>query len=360
MQKGCGKKMRRSRKIFLGLLIAAGLCLGSVYLSEAEENRIRQEVSAQAISQNTIIPGGMPVGLYMETEGVLVLGTDKVASVDGEEKEPAANIVKSGDYIIGVDDKEIKNKRELLDCVKDLTGEEVILHLTRNGEKIDVKMKPICSAPKEYKLGIWVRDNTQGLGTITFLTGDGKFGALGHGIHDSDTNGLFHISKGTLYGTSIRKIKKGEHGEPGWIEGVIVYNKYNRLGTIEKNTEEGIYGTLSNADELFKNLTSMPAAAKEEVRTGPAVIRCMVENEIQEYEIAVTEVNLNSREVNKGFMIQITDEKLLSVTGGIIQGMSGSPILQNGKIVGAVTHVLVNDPTRGYGIFIENMLEAAE
>ena len=136
MQKGCGKKMRRSRKIFLGLLIAAGLCLGSVYLSEAEENRIRQEVSAQAISQNTIIPGGMPVGLYMETEGVLVLGTDKVASTDGEEKEPAANIVKSGDYITGVDDREIKNKRELLDCVKDMTGEEVILHLTRNGERI--------------------------------------------------------------------------------------------------------------------------------------------------------------------------------------------------------------------------------
>lgn len=322
-----------------------------------ENERMRQEVSAQAVSQNMVIPGGMPVGLYMEADGVLVLGTEEIVSSNGTAREPAENIVKAGDYITGLDEKEIKNKRELVACVEKLTGEEVILHLMREGEPLDVKIKPVCCSPKEYKLGIWVRDNTQGLGTITYLTGDGHFGALGHGIHDSDTNGLFHISKGTLYGTSIRNIKKGEDGAPGWIEGVIVYNKYNRLGTIEKNTEEGIYGTLADPEKLAENIAPVPVAKKEEIKTGPAVIRCMVDGEIREYDIKITKIDPNSREVNKGLMIEVTDEELLAVTGGIIQGMSGSPILQNGKLVGAVTHVLVNDSTKGYGIFIEKMLE---
>ena len=197
----------------------------------------------------------------------------------------------------------------------------------------------------------------QGLGTITFLTGNSEFGALGHGIHDTDTNVLLSIADGTLYKTSIHSVQKGENGIPGSMEGIIVYNGYNKLGRIEKNTDEGIYGKVDKIDELFSEQIPIQTATKEEVEVGNATIRCFVDNEIKEYSILVTDIDYSGREANKGLVIQVTDPELLEKTGGIIQGMSGSPILQNGKLIGAVTHVFVQDSTKGYGIFIENMLE---
>ena len=202
-----------------------------------------------------------------------------------------------------------------------------------------------------------MRYNVQGLGTVTFLTEQNEFGALGHGIHDTDTNGLMEISGGKLYRTTIQNVVKGSSGNPGTMEGMIVYNRYNLLGTIEKNTDAGIYGRLDKTEELFGKKELVETAAKEEIVTGPAKMRCFLEDEVREFDIEVMKVDQETAEINKGMMIRVTDEELLEKTGGIIQGMSGSPILQNGKLIGAVTHVFVMDSTKGYGIFAETMLE---
>jgi stage IV sporulation protein B len=205
-----------------------------------------------------------------------------------------------------------------------------------------------------------VRDNVQGLGTVTFLTEQSRFGALGHGIHDTDTSVLMSIADGTVYRTSIQDIIRGAEGSPGSMEGIIVYNNYNVLGTIDKNTEAGIYGTIDRIDELFEEQIPIETAGKDEIVTGPATVRCFIDNELKEYEIRVTDIDMSGTEINKGLVIQVTDPELLEKTGGIIQGMSGSPIIQNGKLIGAVTHVFVQDSTMGYGIFIENMLDQVE
>lgn len=316
-----------------------------------------EEVSASDIGENVVLAGGMPAGIYMETNGVLVLDTQSIEGVDGVEKNPARNLVKAGDYIIGLNEETVNDKKELIALLKHLESEEVILTLRRDAEVLDVKLDAVDCGAEDYKLGIWVRDNVQGLGTITFLTGNSDFGALGHGIHDTDTGMLMEIADGRIYKTSIRSIVKGENGLPGSMEGMIIYNEYNQLGTVTKNTEAGIYGHLEEISEVFKEQVPVEVAKKEEIEVGNAVIRCFLDGEIQEYSIEVTDVDFHSKEINKGIVLQVTDSRLLEKTGGIIQGMSGSPILQNGKLIGAVTHVFVNDPSRGYGIFAETMLE---
>lgn len=349
---------KRWQNRLLVLFSAVFLSSAAGYFGWIAADAVEQtEVSTEAISEDTVLVGGMPVGIYMETDGVMVLDTDHIKGIDGVDYEPAGHLVKCGDYITGFNGKKIDNKKELMESLKELDEDEVVLQLRRDDETIDVKVKPVECEPDEYKLGIWVRDNVQGLGTVTFLTGNSEFGALGHGIHDTDTNVLLSIADGTLYKTSIHSIKKGENGIPGSMEGIIVYNGYNKLGTIEKNTDEGIYGKVDKIDELFTDQIPVQTAAKEEVEVGDATIRCFVDNEVKEYNIKVTDIDYSGREANKGLVIQVTDPALLEKTGGIIQGMSGSPILQNGKLIGAVTHVFVQDSTKGYGIFIENMLE---
>lgn len=357
-RKGCGCMKKRWQNQIVVLLSSVLLAFGAGYLGwSAADAADQTEVSTETISEDTVLLGGMPVGIYMETDGVMVLDTDHIKGSDGVEYEPAGHLVKSGDYITGFNGKEIDSKKELMEALKHLDGKEVVLSLRRNEEKIDVRLRPVECGPDDYKLGIWVRDNVQGLGTITFLTGNSEFGALGHGIHDTDTNVLLSIADGTLYKTSIHSVKKGENGIPGSMEGIIVYNGYNKLGSIDKNTDEGIYGRVDKIDELFTEQIPIQTASKEEVEVGDATIRCFVDNEIKEYSIKVTDIDYSGREANKGLVIQVTDPELLEKTGGIIQGMSGSPILQNGKLIGAVTHVFVQDSTKGYGIFIENMLE---
>ena len=338
------------------LLMICSLISGSIgrIFAEAAPGK---EVTSSEISTNTVLVGGMPVGIYLETEGVLVLSTQEVENEAGILCEPARNIVKSGDYIIQMNQTTITDKESLIEAVDALESEEVILKLRRNDEIIQEKIEATKTSENEYKLGIWVRDNIQGLGTITYLDSNNKFGALGHGIHDIDISTLIEIEEGSLYKTNIRSIKKGEGGNPGSMEGIIVYNRKNRVGTITNNTEEGIYGTIENIDEVFEEQIAMETANVDEIEIGPAKIRCSIDGEIQEYEVEILAIDKRPVEVNKGLLLQVTDEELLEKTGGIIQGMSGSPILQDGKLVGAVTHVLVNDPTRGYGIFIENMLE---
>ena len=345
---------RRVLIIILVLSMTMGTGFGVQQLEASEEKQI---VNSSGNSAQYVIPGGMAIGIYMETDGVLVLSTECMKCVDGNDYEPAKNLVKPGDYIVELNGKEIDDKSALVQAVNKLESSEVILKLRRDDEYIDVKMKSVEVKNDQYKLGIWVKDSIQGLGTVTYLTMNGEFGALGHGIHDSETNQLIEIDKGSVYTTNIVGIQKGEKGEPGGLEGVIIYRNSNKLGLIEKNTEEGIYGSIEKIETFCKNIQSIQICKKEDIKLGKASILCSVDGAVKEYEIKIKNVDSYVKDANKGIIIEVTDEQLLELTGGIVQGMSGSPIIQDGKIVGAVTHVLVNDPTRGYGIFIEDMLK---
>lgn len=307
--------------------------------------------------QRSIFVSGSTVGMYMETDGVLIIDTGEILSEGGETKEPAKNIVKPGDYIVALNDEKISRKKDLIDDLKKLEGEEVILDVVRNGETVPVSITPAKDKQGEYKLGIWVRDNTQGIGTLTFVDEKGNYGALGHGISDVDTGELLEIQNGALYQAQILGIQKGAKGSPGELSGLIRYEPGKIIGSIETNSKNGIYGHFTGDRKSPISLKKMPVGYKQEVTEGEASILCCVEDEVKEYQAEITKIDMNHSDTNKSFVIRVTDPKLLSVTGGIVQGMSGSPVLQNGKIIGAVTHVFVQDSTSGYGIFIENMME---
>lgn len=351
---------KRTVMIFLISILCVSVFFQWIFYAGEENTVLQTEANAGDADNDTVLLGGMPVGIYMETDGVMVLNTEKIEAVDGNIYEPASDLVKSGDYITAVNHKEINDKKELIEAVANLDKSYVVLTVRRGEDSLDVKIKPVEYAPDEYRLGIWVRDNVQGLGTITFLNNKSIFGALGHGIHDSDTSVLMSISDGNIYRTSIQDITKGTSGSPGSMEGIIVYNNYNILGSITLNTEAGIYGKIDRIDSVFKEQIPIKTAKKEEIIQGPATIRCYIDHELKEYDIMIKDIDLTNKEINKGLVIEVTDEELLEKTGGIIQGMSGSPIIQNGKLVGAVTHVFVQDSTKGYGIFIENMLNQVE
>lgn len=336
-------------------IMGTGMSIGKIY-SKYE----KQQVSGENITNQFVIPGGEPLGIYMETDGVLVLGTDSIVGIDGQKHNPAENIVKSGDYIIEMNGLQIESKKQLLEEVKEIDSNKVVLKLRRGTEQIEVKIAPILTEKDGYKLGIWIKDNIQGLGTLTFITAENKFGALGHGIHDSDTEGLLEIESGKVYKARILNVKKGVKGVPGGMEGMIIYTKANVLGTIDCNTDCGVFGNIDDISSLTNEKKVVSIASKKEIKIGKAKIRCCVSGQVKEYDIEIVKIDKFSREANKGMMIKVADEELLDLTGGIVQGMSGSPIIQDGKLVGAVTHVLVNDPTRGYAIFIENMLDVAE
>ena len=317
-----------------------------------------KEIKITPAESTSVYVSGSTVGIYMETKGVLIIDTGEIISREGTSLEPAKNIVKPGDYIVAFNQQSIKNKQELLKDLSFLDGEPVTLDVIRDGKQIPLSLTPVKDAAGAYKLGIWVRDNTQGIGTLTYVDGNGNYGALGHGISDVDTGELLHINKGALYQAEILGIQKGETGSPGELSGLIRYEPGRIIGNIEKNSKNGIYGNLS-AGIKNTGLKKLPVAYKQELEIGPASILCCVDGQAKEYQAEITRIDMNHEDTNKSFVIHVTDERLLELTGGIVQGMSGSPVIQNGKVIGAVTHVFVQDATSGYGIFIENMLEAA-
>lgn len=319
-----------------------------------------KEVSVRVVERKRVIPGGIPIGIYLETEGVYVVGTSEVESEDGLSYEPAYQVVQTGDYILSVNGKKIHDKDELIACVQANRSDIMILKLLRGSEVIQVRLNAVRTREEDYKLGIWVKDDIQGIGTLTYITEDGRFGALGHGITDSDTGELLETSGGSLYDTNILEIVKGEKGTPGEISGMITYSERHIRGEIYKNTSAGIFGVVDQNIQKELEKEALEVGFKQEIRRGPAYIRSSVSGELKSYQIQIQEIRLNEDDVNKGMVFQVTDPELLELTGGVIQGMSGSPILQNGKLIGAVTHVFVNDPTRGYGIFAETMVSVGE
>ena len=313
-----------------------------------------KEIEVSTIPKTTVIPLGDVVGLKLYSAGVLVIGLTEI-----EGKKPYENTkIEEGDIIVEINNKEIESADELLECVKQSNGESLEIKLIKNGEMYQTEIKPILNSKNEYKLGLWVKDGAVGLGTITFYEPSTKqFAALGHGISDKDTEQLITISEGEVLEAEISSIKQGENGIPGEIKGMLTENTF--LGTVEKNSEFGVYGTIQNT--TFLNINSKKqyeVALREEIKTGKAEILLNLSGEKREsYEIKIKKIYLNNNEDNKSMLIEVTDKELLEKTGGIIQGMSGTPIIQNGKFVGAITHVLVQNPKQGYAVFGDLMIK---
>ena len=316
-----------------------------------------KKVDIRVIDDRELIPMGIPIGMYMQSRGVLVVGLSQFETKDGKKVSPAQGLIKEGDYLLKLNGESIAGKEALAEMLQDVGGERVQITLERDGKEREVELLPVMDSCGKYKAGIWVRDNLQGVGTLTYLDCEGKFGALGHGIADVDTGTIMEVSGGTLYQTEIVNLRPGHRGSPGEMTGKIIYDDQFALGEIDRNTDRGVYGICNDAGRSLAMEEPLPIGLKQEIELGPAQVLCTLEDEVECFAVEITKVHLQQDNVNRGIELRVTDPELIRRTGGIVQGMSGSPILQNGKIIGAVTHVLVNSPERGYGIFIENMLE---
>ena len=313
-----------------------------------------KEINVNVISKTKVIPMGNAIGMKLYTDGVLVVGMSEI-----EGKKPYENSgIKEGDRIVQIDKKAIDNTEDLMEAVNKCSGKEISVKYIRDNTTITTSIKPIKNSGNQYKIGLWVRDAAAGVGTLTFYEpSSGMFGTLGHGILDVDTSELIKIANGELVTTNILNITKGKKGDPGEIRGTI--ESGHTIGNIDKNTSFGVFGTLNKTPYInIQNNDEIEVALREEIKIEDAQIICELENGKREkYNIKIQKVFLNNNKDNKSMLIKITDEKLLEKTGGIIQGMSGAPIIQNGKFIGAVTHVLVNEPTVGYGVFADIMIK---
>lgn len=315
-----------------------------------------KQVNIEVIQDMMLTPVGTPIGIYVKTEGVLVIGIGDFEGMDGNTHSPAKYLLKSGDYILKVNGEAVESKKAFMKTVEESAGEKMALTVRRGEEEFELGIQAEKNVNGEYKVGIWIRDNAQGVGTMTFMDEKGNFGALGHGISDVDTSTLMSLQSGKLYKTEIIAIRKGSNGSPGEMTGMIEYSDKNILGEITANTMQGIFGVCNEKMTGSIGNQALPIGLKQEIKRGPAQILCSVEGEPKYYDVEIKEIYLEHENVNRGILLTVTDPELLAITGGIVQGMSGAPIVQNGKLIGAVTHVLVQDSTSGYGIFIENML----
>lgn len=316
-------------------------------------------VSVQALPYQELIPSGEVVGIKIDTSGVLVLG---VGEFETEEEivSPCRGIVEVGDLIVACNGKPVETKEDFRDAVELAQAKSLNLTLNHQGTEKEVTVTP-CFSKREhlYKIGLWIKDSTQGIGTITYINPKSQsFGALGHGITDTQTHQLTPIKAGEIMEVAITHIKKGEKGEPGELSGIIDYDKQSLLGEISTNNSLGIYGKVSKDYVTSQANEALPIAFQDEVHEGKASVMVNLTGKgVKEYEVEIQKVSKYSNEPSKSMVIKIIDPELLALTNGIVQGMSGSPIVQDGKLIGAITHVFVHDPTRGYGIFIEEMLQ---
>ena len=360
---------------------------------------------SDGISVEGVYACGRLTGIYEQTEGVLVVNTTEVTDEDGKKVNPADKKVQCGDYIISVNGRTVADKEELSEAVNDIMKEyderhedvsneekiyedksgtvesqkEIInenkndsgeikseinkrmvkIKFLRGGEEMSADITPVRMDDGRYYMGIWVKDDLAGIGTITYYTKDGRFGALGHGIGDGTQSGnLLYANSGDLYSMKLTKIKKGKSGAPGEIGGVVYFGKKSHIGTLDCNSNLGIYGQL-DSDELSEYAaedTYYPVAGKDEIHTGSAQMISEISGKLEKYNLEITNIDKKATDTNKGMELKVTDDRLIELSGGIVQGTSGSPIIQDGKIIGAVTHVFVDDPTGGYGICIDEML----
>ena len=317
-----------------------------------------KNTKVRVVEKTKVYPVGLPVGLYLKTQGVMIIDEGQVECKNGVKACPAKGLVRKGDYITEFNGKSVSNKSQLSYLINENKEKEIVLTINNSDEKKRISVKPVMDKNGNYMLGIWVRDDSQGIGTVTFITDNNKYCALGHGISDIDTGELLSSNNGTIFKANIWGIRKGQSGKPGGLCGSIEYNNQNIIGNIAKNSDSGLYGNMNKKIISGYNISKKEIGLQSDIKKGDAFIQFIADGKLNNYKIKIEEIYANSKE--KNMVIKITDKKLLEKTGGIVQGMSGSPIIQNGKVIGAVTHVMVNDPTRGYGIFAETMIHEIE
>ena len=318
-------------------------------------------IDVSVLEDVEVIPNGEIVGIKLYTSGVLVVGTSSIEGIDGQIYKPFEGTgILEGDSIIEVNGNIVNNTFELVKNISKSNGQELEIKYVRNGEEKTSKITPVKNKQEEYKIGLWVRDSAGGVGTVTFYNEETKsFAALGHAITDIDTGEIINTSSGEIDDVNIVSIVKGEKEEPGKVQGTIING--STIGNIYKNCGFGIYGTVENLNNLDINYNRrVKVASRQEIELGKATFLSGIDGQVKEYELEIEKIYLNNNEDNKSMLIKIKDEELLEKTGGIIQGMSGSPIIQNGKFIGAITHVFVKEPQVGYAVFGDMMLNELE
>ncbi len=303
-----------------------------------------------------VVPVGRAVGIKLFSDGVVVVGTSEVTTPEGQVNPAKACGLREGDIITHIDSTEVDSIEEVEAALQKTAGEVMSIRALRDDKQIQLSGRAVqCAADGSYKLGAWIRDSMAGIGTVTFyVPGTGVFGALGHGINDTDTALLMPLESGSILPATVAAVQKGEAGAPGQLRGA--FDTSATLGSLESNTDGGVFGTLS--DTSWASGQPVETAERNQVKAGRATILANISgDEVKEYSIRIDKVYPESQSDCRDFLIEVTDPRLLEATGGIVQGMSGSPILQNGRLVGAVTHVMIDDPTRGYGVWVGRMME---
>ena len=344
-----------------GGLVLAGLLI-TIVIAGAFSPEIEDTAVNDIVSERVLVAGGHSIGVQMDVKGVLIVGLEEITTIDGDIVNPGLDAgLQIGDMILSVDGAKVYKAQEVEQLVNEIR-DEVELQIKRKNKVMDITLVPVINSEDGlYKLGVWIKDKTAGIGTLTYYDPvNMSFGALGHAICDPETGAVLAVNKGQLIQAKVQSVKEGKSGDPGEIQGVF-YETESPLGDLKLNSELGVFGDTYHAIENPLYCKPLVVGSKEQIEKGKAYILTTLEgNQIERFEIEIEKIYKRQNENNKNIRIKVTDERLLESSGGIVQGMSGSPIIQNNRIVGAVTHVLVNDPTRGYGIFIENMLDAAE
>lgn len=323
-----------------------------------------KEVALNLIPDIKVVPSGEAIGVRIESKGVLIVGLSSITDVKGRKCSPAADAgFEVGDKIISIDGNHVEKEMDIVDYLNNRQNknDRIKVLVDREGDRHEFSLKPVrCEADNIYRIGLWVRDNIAGVGTMTFYDPKSRvFGALGHGITDVDSGVLVDINSGRIIKSKIASIQKARKTVPGELVGIF-YDSNDPYGIIEKNTSFGIYGKLSKKQNIARN-KPVSIGLNNQIKEGPAKILTTIEgNKVEEFDIEIQKVMKQKSSESKSMILKITDKKLIEKTGGIVQGMSGSPIIQDGKLIGSVTHVLVNDPTRGFGISIEWMLKEAD
>lgn len=298
--------------------------------------------------------GGIPLGFSVTTKGVIVVGTNMV---NGIEKSVEQDTLKTGDILTKVNNESIFNVTNIQEQLKISNGKDVAVTYLRDGKEQNGKITPVFDAESgEYKLGIWIRNDAQGIGTLTFVTKENDFGALGHAITDYETGAIIPVNNGKIYQCSMLGITKGQKGKAGELRCLFVQGS-NSKGNITKNTNCGVFGEITDNSKIIDENKCCNIASRLVVKPGKAKLVSSVSGIREEYDIEIIKVYNQNSPHDKSFVFRVKDKRLLNLTGGIVQGMSGSPIIQDGKLVGAVTHVFLYDPTKGYGVYLDWMME---
>ena len=317
------------------------------------------KLKVNVIEPDRYFAGGETLGFSLQSKGVILIGGNYILSQKGIEKPFENSGLKTGDIITHINNNEINNVKDIsliLESYDGISGLD--LQINRMGNIMNIRIYPaLDTLTNTYKLGLWVKEDAVGIGTLTFVNATTKrFGSLGHSINDSETNECIDVSGGNIYESRILGIKKGRSGKAGELMGT--FNKENVVGSVDKNCEYGVYGFVDNVETFSAGKTSIDIGGRLSAKPGKAQIySCLDGENIEAYDIEIIKTNFQSSCNEKSMVIRVTDKELIEKTGGIVQGMSGSPIIQDSKLIGAVTHVFVNDATKGFGIYIDWMLE---